>query len=99
MLLVFICSTAVAQEEEAHEIRIKIQKEIEGKMKQIDTILRLHEDSLREELHRKMEVVQRKHMREVLEKMERLRPKMERHRKMIILSPDGETLEVKEVEE
>ena len=96
LLGIFFCSTGVAQEkEEAHEIRIEIQKEIEGKMKQIDTILRLHEDSLRtfwysldhekmdslrEELHRKMEVVHRKHMREVREKMKRIRPKMERLR-------------------
>jgi len=95
LLGMFICSTAVAQEEEAHEIRIKIQKEMEGKMKQIDTILRLHEDSLRtywysldhekldslrEALHRKMEFVEQKHMREIREKMERMRPEMERLR-------------------
>jgi len=95
LLGIFICSTAVAQEEEVHEIRIKIQKEVEGQKKKIDTILRLHEDSLRayrysldhekmdslrEELHKKMEFVQQKHMREVREKMERIRPEMERLR-------------------
>ncbi len=72
LLGVFFSGAAAGQEEEAHELRIRIQKEVEGKLKKIDTILRIHEDSmrtirysldherldsLREEIHRKMEEI------------------------------------------
>lgn len=107
LLGIFISSTGMAQEEKAHEIRIKIQKEIEGKMKKIDTILRLHEDSLRtywysldherldslsRTLHKKIELVHRKHLKKIQEEVkrvhpeiERLRDSMERHRVEVII--------------
>lgn len=95
MLGVFFSGTAAGQEEEAHELRIRIQKEVEGKLKKIDTILSIHEDSMRtywysldherldsirEEIHRKMEEIDRVHLRKVREKMKDLRPEMERLR-------------------
>lgn len=72
LLGLFFSGTAAGQEKEAHELHIRIQKEVEGKLKKIDTILRIHEDSmrtlwysldherldsLREEIHRKMEEI------------------------------------------
>ena len=84
-----------AFEEEIHEIRLMIRKELEGKMKKIDTILRVHADSmrtywywldherldsLREGIQRKMEEIDREYLREVRKEMERIRPQMERLR-------------------
>lgn len=87
------CSTLQGQEKQEEALRIIIEKNIQGELRKIDTILRFHRDSIKSvwyhmdaqkrdsiqrEIHKKMEYVQQEHLEKIHEKMEEVHARMEK---------------------
>jgi len=87
------CSKVQGQEKQEEALRIIIEKNIEGELRKIDTILKFHRDSIKSvwyhmdaqkrdsiqnEIHKKMEYIQEEHWEKMQEKMEEVHARMEK---------------------
>ena len=87
------CSRVQGQEKQEEALRIIIEKNIQGELRKIDTILKFHRDSIKsvwyqmdaqkrdsiqEEIYKKMEYFHQEHLEKMQEKMKQLHVHMEK---------------------